>query len=102
MSTQNIDDHHSTPTLEAEEFIRLRLELAQTRSQTDTTRLSARRLISERTALRESAAKTKVETEEQRLILAETMQSIHKLKTDLKKAEEARDILKRRLNEKNT
>lgn len=102
MSTQNIHDHHSTPTPEAEEFIRLKLELAQTRSRTDATRLQARRLISERTTLRESAAKTQVDTEEQRLILAEAMQSIHKLKIDLKKTEEERDVLKQKLNEKNT
>lgn len=80
-------------SLEAEELIRLKLEIAQTRARTDTIRLQARQLISQRTTLRESAAKSRTEMEEQRLILAETMESINKLRRQLRKAEDERDKL---------
>ncbi|KAL7510991.1 hypothetical protein ACHAXN_007910 [Cyclotella atomus] len=87
-------------SLEAEELVRLKLELAQTRSRTDSIRLQARQLISQRTTLKESAAKTGVEIGEQRLILAETMESINTLEKELKRAEEERNRLKKKLGEK--
>ncbi|KAL3795076.1 hypothetical protein ACHAWO_009239 [Cyclotella atomus] len=87
-------------SLEAEELVRLKLELAQTRSRTDSIRLQARQLISQRTTLKESAAKTDVEIGEQRLILAETMESINTLEKELKRAEEERNRLKKKLGEK--
>jgi chromosome segregation ATPase len=86
-------------SLEAEELIRLKLEIAQTRARTDTIRLQARQLISQRTTLRESAAKSRTEMEEQRLILAETMESINKLRRQLRKAEDERDKLIAKMGE---
>jgi hypothetical protein len=50
--------------------------------------------------LKESAAKTGVEIGEQRLILAETMESINTLEKELKRAEEERNRLKKKLGEK--
>jgi chromosome segregation ATPase len=86
-------------SLEVEELIRLKLEIAQTRARTDTIRLQARQLISQRTTLRESAAKSRTEMEEQRLILAETMESINKLRRQLRKAEDERDKLIAKMGE---
>jgi hypothetical protein len=90
----------SMSSLEAEELARLKLELAQTRSRTDSMRLQARQLISQRITLKESAAKRRVETEEQCLVLAETMESINKLQKDLRRAEEEQNRLKEKLGEK--
>lgn len=82
------------------ELVHLKLELAQTRARTDSIRLQARNLISQRATLRESAAKTHEETGEQKLILSQTMESIDKLQEELRKAEEERDRLKEKLGEK--
>ena len=81
--TSKLDNDH----LSENEYIRIKLELAQTRARTDTARLEARGLINKRDTLREAVAASKEETEEQNLILAETMDSIEKLKAQISIAE---------------
>ena len=81
------------------EYVRLKLELAQTRAKTDSFRLRARELISKRDGLREAAAKSQADSEEQQLILLETRQSVKKLKAQLDFAEEERQMLWRKFEE---
>jgi hypothetical protein len=82
------------------DFIRLKLELAQTRARTDSIRLQARQLLSQRKHLREMAAKYIAETEEQQLLLAETMKSIENLQKQLGIADEEQSSLLEKLEQK--
>ena len=82
------------------DFIRLKLELAQTRARTDSIRLQARQLLSQRKHLREMAAKSLAETEEQKLVLAETMKSIENVQTQLGIADEEQSSLLEKLEQK--
>ena len=77
-----------------------KLELASTRAATDTARIQARQLISQRDALREDATKNRAEAEEHKLILKETKDSNEKLKSQIKTAEEEKDDLLDRIKEK--
>mmetsp|Transcript_14051 Transcript_14051/g.29568 ORF Transcript_14051/g.29568 Transcript_14051/m.29568 type:complete len:138 (+) Transcript_14051:3-416(+) len=83
------DDHQPTPSTASieEEYIRLKLELAQTRAKTDTARLQARQLITKRDEIKDSLAASKAEAEEQDLILKETQESLKKLKEHLDRVE---------------
>ncbi|KAL3785364.1 hypothetical protein HJC23_011047 [Cyclotella cryptica] len=90
----------SLETAPDKDYIRLKLELAQTRARTDSIRLQARQLLSQRKHLREMAAKSLAETEEQQLILAETMKSIENLQNQLGMAEQERDSLLEKLEVK--
>lgn len=81
-------------------FVVPKLELASTRAATDTARIQARQLISQRDALREDAAKNRAEAEEHKLILKETKDSNEKLKSQIKTAEEEKDDLLNRIKEK--
>ncbi|KAL7477760.1 hypothetical protein ACHAW6_003555 [Cyclotella cf. meneghiniana] len=82
------------------DYIRLKLELAQTRAKTDSIRLQARQLLSQRKHLREMAAKSIAETEEQQLILAETTKSIENLRKQLEIADEEQSSLLKKLEQK--
>ncbi|KAL7546397.1 hypothetical protein ACHAWF_009732 [Thalassiosira exigua] len=92
--------HSPSASVSEDEYVRLRLELAQARAATDTARLQARQLISKRDGHREDAAKNRAEAEEQQLILRQTQESNEKLKTQLKSAEEERDRLLQEIEEK--
>jgi chromosome segregation ATPase len=94
--------HHSERSATDEDLIHLKLELAQIRARTDSTRLQARQLISQRKTLRETAKKISAETEEQQLILVEKMAVINKLKQEVVRAEEERERLLARLGRKKT
>ena len=89
------DQQHPPPSIPPteEEYYRLKLELAQTRAKTDTARLQARQLITKRDEIRESVATARANAEEQQLILAETVESIIKLKSQLNVVEEERKRL---------
>ncbi|KAL7471397.1 hypothetical protein ACHAXS_011629 [Conticribra weissflogii] len=82
-------DHRPTPSTASieEEYIRLKLELAQTRAKTDTARLQARQLITKRDEIKDLLAASKAEAEEQELILKETQESVKKLKEHLDRVE---------------
>ena len=62
-------NHPPSPSasVSEDEYIRLKLELAQARAATDTSRLKARQLISKRDGLREDTAKNRAESEEQQV-----------------------------------
>lgn len=88
------------PSLSSEDLIRVKLELAQTLSRTDTIRLQARQLISQRTALRESTAKVRAEMKEEGLVLEETREDIRRLEEEVKVAVEEGERLREKLAEK--
>lgn len=83
-----------------DEYVRLKLELAQARAATDTARLQARQLISKRDGLREDVVKNRAEVEEQQLILEQTQDSNDKLKAQIKTAEEERGRLLKKIEGK--
>mmetsp|Transcript_16151 Transcript_16151/g.38720 ORF Transcript_16151/g.38720 Transcript_16151/m.38720 type:complete len:102 (-) Transcript_16151:93-398(-) len=92
-------NHPPSPSasVSEDEYIRLKLELAQARAATDTSRLKARQLISKRDGLREDTAKNRAESEEQQQILAQTQDSNMKLNEQIKKAEVERDRLLKKI-----
>lgn len=102
MSKNPPDQRHrgSSASASEEEYIRLKIELAQTRAKTDTDRLHARQLISKRNEIREAAAKSKAESEEQSLLLVETLGSIKQLQKQLDDAEEERQKLWKQFEER--
>lgn len=71
-----------------EEFIRLKLELAQARAAADSARLRARQLISNRDSLRDNDMKNRAEMEEKQRIIEQTRESNEKLAAQVKIAAE--------------
>jgi len=71
-----------------EEFIRLKLELAQARAAADSARLRARQLISNRDSLRDNDVKNRAEMEEKQRIIEQTRESNEKLAAQVKIAAE--------------
>mmetsp|Transcript_41150 Transcript_41150/g.87689 ORF Transcript_41150/g.87689 Transcript_41150/m.87689 type:complete len:98 (-) Transcript_41150:354-647(-) len=90
----------SAASASEDEYVRLKLELASARAATDTARLRARQLISSRDGLREDASKNRAEAEEQQLILEQTRESNEKLRAQIRDAEEERDRLLSKIEEK--
>ncbi|KAL9191223.1 hypothetical protein ACHAXT_000929 [Thalassiosira profunda] len=83
-----------------DEYVRLKLELAQARAATDTARLHARELIGKRDGLREDAANNRAEAKQQQQVLKQTQESNERLKAQIKSAEEEREELLRKIEEK--
>ena len=71
-----------------DEFIRLKLELAQARAAADSARLRARQLISNRDSLRDNDVKNRAEMEEKQRIIEQTRESNEKLAAQVKIAAE--------------
>jgi hypothetical protein len=71
-----------------DEFIRLKLELAQARAAADSARLRARQLISNRDSLRDNDVKNRAEMEEKQRIIEKTRESNEKLAAQVKIAAE--------------
>lgn len=99
MSSNNHPPSHSASASE-DEYVRLKLELAQARAATDTARLKARQLISKRDLIREDGSKNRAEAEEQRLILQQTQESNEKIKVQIQVAEKDREQLLKEIDEK--
>lgn len=99
MSSSTNAPSRSSRSAADEEYVRLKLELAQARAATDTARLKARQLISKRDGLREDAAKNRVEAEEQQRILNQTSESNEKLRAQIKSAQDERKQLLKQIEE---
>ena len=82
-----------------EEFIRLKLELAQARAAADSARLRARQLISNRDSLRDNDVKNRAEMEEKQRIIEQTRESNEKLAAQVKIAAEEQAQLLMKIEE---
>ncbi len=83
----------STSTINPDEYVRLKHELAQTRAGTDKKRLEARQLISQRDGLKSNLAKEGAELEEKQLILKETLHSMKRLNEQIEEVKGEKDVL---------
>jgi seryl-tRNA synthetase len=87
----------SAATTTADEYVRLKHELAQTRARTDKKRIEARQLISQRDGLKSDVANESAEVEEKQLILEETLVSIKRLKEQIEVAKGEKDVLMKKI-----
>ncbi|KAL3809922.1 hypothetical protein ACHAXA_005336 [Cyclostephanos tholiformis] len=83
------------------EYVRLKLKLAQARAATDTLRLKARQLLTQRDVLREDTVKDQVEGEEQQRIIQQTQEANEKLRAQIKIAQEEKNQLLKKIEESN-